>query len=271
MPNPGLNPKAIALMAAILASVLMFMAPSPAGAQASLPDAEAQFIVAVNAERAAVGAPPLIAYATMTDSAREWTLDMATREVLEHASNITGGVPPGWTSAGENVGRGGTVNGLMHAFMQSEGHRSNLLNSAYTHIGVGAYVTEGNVLYTTHRFAAAPAATEPTPAPVPPTPVPPTPVPPTPTPIPPTPSPVPPTPTATPAPTPTAVPATPTPVPDLGGPPEFGASVDGESATSSWGLNNPTPPPSTHSTTTTMIIERFSWLIDLLIRLFGSK
>lgn len=274
MPNPRLNPKATALVAALLASVLTFLAPTPAGAQDSFADAEALFVAAVNEERAAVGAPPLIEYGPMSEAAREWTNNMASREVLEHASGISGGVPDGWIAAGENVGRGGTISGLMFAFMKSPGHRANLLDPGYTHIGVGVAITDSNVLYTTHRFAAVPGSVAPEPTPVPPTatPVPPTPVPATPTPVPPTPvpatpTPVPPTPTPAPASTPVAtatpIPVEPTPVPDvsLGDPSPDLAFVEGPM---------PEAPPSTHQATTNLIVERFSWLMDLLLRLFGN-
>lgn len=288
MPNPRLNPTMTALITALLAAALIVIAPAgPAGAQQLLAQSEGQFVEEVNIERAAVGADPLIVDVNMTAAARAWTLDMATREVLEHASVITDGVPDGWVSAGENVGRGGTISGLMNAFMKSTGHRENLLNPAYTHIGVGVYLTETNVLYTTHRFAAVPGATvQPTspptpvpatpipPTPVPPTPVPPTPVPPTPVPVPTatpvSPTPVPPTPvppTPTPIP-PTPIPPTPTPDPGLGAAPDTLAFAE-PGDLSSAGSPVLSAPPATFNAATDQVVKRFSWLIELLIRLFG--
>lgn len=277
---------ALTLILALVASLLTLTVTSVAGAQATLEEAEQMFIDGINEERAAIGAQPLVMYVDMRTAAREWTEDMVSRETLEHASNIVGGIPDGWIAAGENVGRGGTVPGLMRAFMRSDGHRENLLNPDYTHIGVGVAITPRNVMYTTHRFAAVPGgalpdnpSTAPQATPVPPTPVPPTPtpVPPTPTPVPPTPvppTPVPPTPTpvpATPVP-PTPVPATPTPVPPPPTPPPTPeppttlAFVEGPSAI---GLES--APPATFGATTDQIVQRFSWLIDLLMRIFGSR
>ena len=193
--DPRLNPTSAALLIALLASMLTFLAPSQAGAQTNSPASESEFLASVNSERAAVGLQPLVLDQGMSTSAREWTFSMASRGVLEHADNIIGGVPDGWMGAGENVGRGGTVRGLMGAFMASPGHRDNLLDPDFTHFGVGVYVSVDNVMYTTHRFAAVPGTPSPEPTPIPATP---TPVPPTPTPVPPTPTPVPPT--ATPVP-----------------------------------------------------------------------
>lgn len=281
MPNPRLNPTMMALVTALMAAALTIIAPGQAGAQQLLTDAENRFVEEINIERAAIGAAPLVVEPDMTTAARVWTLDMATREVLEHASVITDGVPEGWVSAGENVGRGGTITGLMNAFMNSTGHRENLLNPAYTHIGVGVYLTDTNVIYTTHRFAAVPGATvpnpqptavpQPTPVPAPTaTPIPPTPVPtpipaPTATPVPPTP--VPPTPVP---PTPTPVPPTPVPTPDpgLGSAPDALAFVE-PGQTSSAGSAVLTAPPATYDAATDQVVQRFSWLIELLIRLFG--
>lgn len=278
MPNPRLNPLPTALLVALVAAAITLLAPTQASAQTLITDAEVSFVDAVNAERAAVGSQPLVVYPSMTDAAREWAFDMASREVLEHAANLTGGAPPGWVTAGENVGRGGTISGLMSAFMNSEGHRKNLLDPSFTHIGVGVYLTDSNVIYTTHRFAGVPdggavTPTQPAPtaAPIPPTPVPPTPVPPTPvptaTPVPPTP--VPPTPTPAP-PTPTPVPPPPTPDPGLGEAPNSLAFVDPDQAPNA-GAAMVTQPPATFKAATSQIVERFSWLVELLTRLFGGN
>ena len=206
--------------------------------------AESGFLASVNGQRAAAGLAPLAMSGSMSAAADGWTASMVNGSFLAHASDIVSGTPGGWTKVGENVGRGQSVASLTSAFMASAGHRANIMDASYTHIGIAVYnhPTDGR-MYTTHRFAALPGAAAPAPVaptpvptaiPVPPTPVPPTPAPPTPvppTPVPPAPAPptpVPPTPVpATPLPTatavppvvtqaqPTAIPATPTPIPTL--------------------------------------------------------
>lgn len=53
-------------------------------------------------------------------------------------------------TAGENIARGQqTPEAVVDAWMNSDGHRANILNSSFTQIGVG-YVAEGN--YWTQMF-----------------------------------------------------------------------------------------------------------------------
>lgn len=55
-----------------------------------------------------------------------------------------------YRTAGENIAKGySTPKAVVDAWMNSPGHRANILNSSYTHIGVG-YVTSGN--YWTQMF-----------------------------------------------------------------------------------------------------------------------
>ena len=57
-----------------------------------------------------------------------------------------------YRSAGENIAKGyATPQAVVNAWMNSSGHRANILNSSYTHIGVG-YVSGGN--YWTQMFIA---------------------------------------------------------------------------------------------------------------------
>lgn len=120
------------------------------------PDLEHGFVVAINEARAEEGLGELAYDQGLTEAAREWTREMVAADALAHAEDITMGVPPGWTKAGENVGRGESVVGLMAAFIDSTGHRRNLLDPEFNHIGVGSIVNDAGVLYTTHRFAMAP-------------------------------------------------------------------------------------------------------------------
>ena len=55
-----------------------------------------------------------------------------------------------YKSAGENIARGHkNAQAVVNAWMNSPGHRANILNSSYTHIGVG-YVSSGG--YWTQMF-----------------------------------------------------------------------------------------------------------------------
>jgi uncharacterized protein YkwD len=55
-----------------------------------------------------------------------------------------------YRTAGENIAKGyRTAETVVNGWMNSPGHRANILNSTYTHIGVG-YVSKGN--YWTQMF-----------------------------------------------------------------------------------------------------------------------
>ena len=56
----------------------------------------------------------------------------------------------GWSKLGENVGRGGTVDSLHKAFMDSAGHKANILGD-YNYAGIGTASSDG-VLYVTVVF-----------------------------------------------------------------------------------------------------------------------
>jgi hypothetical protein len=89
----------------------------------------------------------------MTAAAREWTTWMVNNSTLQHADDIVTGAPPNWLRAGENVGRGPTVPRVWQAFLDSPGHRANVLDPSYTVVGVGVMWHEDGRHYTTHRFA----------------------------------------------------------------------------------------------------------------------
>ena len=48
-----------------------------------------------------------------------------------------------WTVAGENVGAGLSMRGLYDAFMDSEGHRANILERRFRRVGIGVYAHDG--------------------------------------------------------------------------------------------------------------------------------
>lgn len=134
------------------------------------PDDEARFVDHINAERAAVGLGPLTLDTSMRDAARGWTYWMAENLTLAHADDIVTGAPADWAKVGENVGRGGSLEAVMEAFMASPSHAANVLDPSYTLVGIGVVWTDEGRIYTTHRFAAVsggqespPADPEPTP------------------------------------------------------------------------------------------------------------
>ena len=53
-----------------------------------------------------------------------------------------------WELLGENVGRGGTVDSLHQAFMESEGHRKTVVSKEFRYVGVGIARDEDQIWVT---------------------------------------------------------------------------------------------------------------------------
>jgi hypothetical protein len=79
---------------------------------------------------------------------------MADVGAISHNPSLSSQVRGGWRKLGENVGRGGSVDVLHQAFVNSPGHYANLVDPAFTHIGVGV-VERNGTLWTAHVFMAA--------------------------------------------------------------------------------------------------------------------
>lgn len=107
---------------------------------------EQQVLDLTNNERAKAGLQPLLGnYSELNKSARVKAEDMAHNNYFSHTSPTYGspfdemrtlGVT--YTAAGENIAKGQqTPQEVVQAWMNSAGHRANILNGAYTHMGVG--------------------------------------------------------------------------------------------------------------------------------------
>ncbi|MCA1027284.1 CAP domain-containing protein [Cytobacillus kochii] len=118
---------------------------------------EQQVLDLTNKERANAGLPALKLDVELSKVAREKSRDMQAKGYFDHNSPTYGspfdmmkqfGIS--YTSAGENIAQGQqTPEEVVQAWMNSQGHRENILNSSYTHLGVG-YVENGN--YWTQMF-----------------------------------------------------------------------------------------------------------------------
>ena len=118
---------------------------------------ESEVIRLVNEARAQNGLKPLTANWELSRVARYKSQDMVDNRYFSHNSP-TYGTPfqmikafgLSYRTAGENIAYGQrTPQAVVNAWMNSSGHRANILNSAYTQIGVG-YVANGH--YWTQMF-----------------------------------------------------------------------------------------------------------------------
>lgn len=121
----------------------------PSGSTSVL-DYEQQVVTLVNAERAKYGLAALTLDETLCGCARVKSQDMHDQGYFSHTSPTYGspfdmmrafGVS--YRTAGENIAMGyATPAAVVEAWMNSAGHRANILSANYTTLGVG-YVADG--------------------------------------------------------------------------------------------------------------------------------
>ncbi|MFI1768355.1 sigma-70 family RNA polymerase sigma factor [Streptomyces sp. NPDC020800] len=124
--------------------------------QASPAGTVAQVVALVNKERAAAGCGPLAENAQLDKAAQGHSDDMAARNFFDHTN--PDGADPGqritaagyrWSTYGENIARGQqTPQSVMDSWMNSPGHRANILNCSFKDIGVGVHKGSGGPWWT---------------------------------------------------------------------------------------------------------------------------
>ncbi|MEL5954629.1 CAP domain-containing protein [Streptomyces sp. CLV115] len=131
---------------------------APAARSAAAPaDSAAQSAVLalVNQERAKVGCSPLTASSSLASLAQDFSEDMAARGFFDHTDPdgrspwdraSKAGIPG---LAGENIARGqANAQAVMESWMNSDGHRANILNCDYKTLGVGVHRGPGGPWWT---------------------------------------------------------------------------------------------------------------------------
>ncbi|WKU44906.1 sigma-70 family RNA polymerase sigma factor [Streptomyces sp. VNUA116] len=115
-----------------------------------------QVTALVNAERAKAGCSPLTENSTLDRAAQGHSDDMAARGFFNHTN--PDGKGPGdritaagysWSTYGENIAYGQqTPASVMDSWMNSDGHRKNILNCSFKEIGVGVNQAPGGPRWT---------------------------------------------------------------------------------------------------------------------------
>jgi uncharacterized protein YkwD len=160
--QPTTKRRSAALVGLTLAVVLL---------SACLTADESTAVNLVNQDRAANGGvKALVVNDAALTKAQGWAKHLATASggvcssaTLSH-SNLAEGAPAGWKRLGENVAcrtvTGSVANAvapLQAQLMASSGHRANILDSRFTHVGIGiAAVSTGTnrwVVFETQFFA----------------------------------------------------------------------------------------------------------------------
>ncbi|MBZ4664406.1 MAG: spore coat assembly protein SafA/uncharacterized protein YkwD family [Caloramator sp.] len=121
---------------------------------------ESEVVRLVNIERAKAGLPALKENWQLSRVARYKSQDMINKNYFSHYSPTYGspfdmiesfGIK--FSAAGENIAMGQrTPQEVMNAWMNSPGHRSNILSPSYTEIGVGFAKDKSGRCYWTQMF-----------------------------------------------------------------------------------------------------------------------
>ncbi|MBB2923168.1 CAP domain-containing protein [Cellulomonas cellasea] len=131
--------------------------PAPAPGDPAPGTPEAYIVGRVNQVRAENGLAPLQYRARLGEVAEAWTVSMASTQQLSHNPHVGTQIEPGWSSWGENVGYAGgypdNAERIFTGWMNSAGHRANILNPRFTSIGVGAALDSRGYLWSTQNFA----------------------------------------------------------------------------------------------------------------------
>ncbi|MGC4950848.1 sigma-70 family RNA polymerase sigma factor [Streptomyces sp. DT224] len=130
--------------------------PAPAPSAPSPPSDAEQVLALVNTERAKEGCSPVTGNDELTTAAQRHSEDMAARDYFSHTSQDGSG--PGeritaagyrWSTYGENIAKGQrTPADVMNSWMNSPGHRANILNCSFKELGVGIQDSPGGIVWT---------------------------------------------------------------------------------------------------------------------------
>jgi uncharacterized protein YkwD len=127
-------------------SAMTVAAPAPASAFSSangvrLNSVEARLTALINKARTSRGIGALTVTSGTTDLARDWAMNQASKNLLYHNPNLVSGIEShgsaDWHAAAENVGRGWDPDSLFQAYMNSPGHRANILDPSLHYLGIG--------------------------------------------------------------------------------------------------------------------------------------
>jgi uncharacterized protein YkwD len=95
-----------------------------------------------NAQRVRYGLPALEVEVNLMKGARRHAIWMARNRSLQHSHGVAENIAMGYP----------TTSAAMSGWMNSSGHRANILNRGYRRIGVAAYQSAGGTIYWCQQF-----------------------------------------------------------------------------------------------------------------------
>ena len=142
---------------AIALALVVVVSPLPAQAAITRDAFEQCLLEKANEERADVGAPPLILAQDLVDPVRDWSEWMRFNDFEHMPSSVRYDIlPESWTTWGENIAMHSWVNmpncsTIHNMWMNSSGHRANILHPSFRYLAVGTYV-DGSGWWATQLF-----------------------------------------------------------------------------------------------------------------------
>jgi uncharacterized protein YkwD len=123
-------------------------------------NARRRVIVLINARRVDAGLAPLVFNRPIHRAAQVHSRDQAAMGVMTHTGSDGSNAGQRirregyrWSAWGENVAMGyPSPRSVVRAWMRSAGHRANILNPAFRHVGVGLRRAADGTLYWTLDF-----------------------------------------------------------------------------------------------------------------------
>ncbi len=104
----------------------------------------------VNQTRAQSGRSYLRDNLQLDQKAQAWAEYLAGQNTLQH-SNLPSGITYQWRSLAENVGYGGSIEQVHQAYLNSPGHRANILDPRWNYMGTGV-AWRGSRVFTVQVF-----------------------------------------------------------------------------------------------------------------------
>lgn len=125
--------------------------PTPAYADFSLRKARRVILRGTNRARASEGREALRMNRRMNRVAQRWSQRMASSGSMSHNPVVGDQIPSGWSTWAENVAYGFEVRAVVRGWMNSPGHRENILRDV-NRIGIGVASSANGTKYYTQVF-----------------------------------------------------------------------------------------------------------------------
>jgi uncharacterized protein YkwD len=140
-----------------VAATLLAVVILATGVAGCMPAQERTFLSRTNDLRSSLGIASLQENDVLTRKAEDWAQHMAQTGQLEHSRLSDGLGSLSWSALGENVAMSSptsnTLLSLFNMLASSSGHRANMVNSGFTHMGVGLARDSAGNLWVAEVFA----------------------------------------------------------------------------------------------------------------------